>query len=94
MFLGVPPVDAGRPRRGHASRMSEPGHPEPTTERVGEADALAYEEALLHFIETHDDLKEVGRATDLLRKLRRGRRELEPWELELARHARVELEAE
>ena len=74
--------------------MAQPGQPEQTTERIGEADALAYEEALLHFIETHDDLKEVGRATDLLRKLERGKRELEPWKLELARHARVELEAE
>jgi hypothetical protein len=30
----------------------------------------------------------------LLRKLERGRRDLDPWELELARHARIELEAE
>ena len=74
--------------------MTEPGRQEETTARIGEADALAYKEALLHFIQTHDDLKEVGRATDLLRKLERGKRELEPWELELARHARVELEGE
>src|SRR3954469_15272661 len=49
--LVAPPVaaDARRPRRGHASGMSESGHPEPTTERIGEADALAYKEALIHF---------------------------------------------
>jgi hypothetical protein len=74
--------------------MSEPGQPEVTTERIGDGEAVAYEDALVHLIETHDDLKEVGRATDLLHKLQRGKRELEPWELELARHARVELEAE
>jgi hypothetical protein len=74
--------------------MTQAGPPEQTTERIDESDVLAYKDALLHFIETHDDLKEVGRATDLLRKLERGKRELEPWELELARHARVELEEE
>jgi hypothetical protein len=74
--------------------MAGPRQLDQVTERIGEADALAYKEALLHFIQTHDDLKEVGRAVDLLRKLARGKRELEPWELEFARHARVELEAE
>ena len=70
------------------------GDQQTETERIGEGDALAFKEALIHFIATHDDLKEVGRATDVLRKLERGRRELEPWELELARHARIELEEE
>ena len=74
--------------------MTESGHLQQTTERIGEADALAYKEALLHFIETHGDLKEVGRAADVLRKLERGQRELYDWELEIARHARVEVEAE
>jgi hypothetical protein len=36
--------------------MTEAGRQEETTERIGEADALAYKEALLHFIQTHDDL--------------------------------------
>ncbi|HEX9575302.1 MAG TPA: hypothetical protein VF994_14495 [Myxococcales bacterium] len=74
--------------------MTEGGHQEQATERLTEEEAQAYKDALLHFIETHDDLKEVGRATDILRKLDRGQRELNEWELELARHARVEVEAE
>ena len=74
--------------------MTDGGHEDLAAERLTEDEAQAYKDALLHFIETHDDLKEVSRATDLLRKLERGKRELEPWELELARHARVELEEE
>ncbi len=65
--------------------MTEGGHQEQATERLTEEEAQAYKDALLHFIETHDDLKEVGRATDILRKLDRGQRELNEWELELAR---------
>jgi hypothetical protein len=74
--------------------MTDGGHEDLAAERLTEDEAQAYKDALLHFIETHDDLKEVGRATDILRKLERGQRELDEWELELARHARVEAEAE
>lgn len=74
--------------------MTEGGHDDLATERLTEDEAQAYKDALLHFIETHDDLKEVGRATDILRKLERGQRELDEWELEVVRHARVEAEAE
>ena len=48
----------------------------------------------IHFIQTHEDLKEVGWAADILRKLERGQRNLNEWELELARHALIEAEAE
>jgi hypothetical protein len=74
--------------------MTDGGHEDLAAERLTEDEAQAYKDALLHFIETHDDLKEVGRATDILRKLERGQRELDEWELELARHARVEAESE
>jgi hypothetical protein len=74
--------------------MTEGGHDGLADERLTEDEAQAYKDALLHFIQTHEDLKEVGRAADILRKLDRGQRELNEWELELARHARVEAEAE
>jgi hypothetical protein len=74
--------------------MTEGGYPDQATERLTEDEAQAYKDALLHFIQTHEDLKEVGRAADLLRKLDRGQRVLDEWELEMARHARIEAEAE
>jgi hypothetical protein len=74
--------------------MTEGGHDDLAAERLTEDEAQAYKDALVHFIQTHEDLKEVGRAADILRKLDRGQRELNEWELELARHARVEAEAE
>ena len=74
--------------------MTGAGPDDLATERLTEDEAQADKDALLHFIETHEDLKEVGRAADILRKLDRGQRELNEWELELARHARVEAESE
>jgi len=50
--------------------MTGTGPQEPTT-HVSEAQAPEYKDALLHFIETHGDLREVGRATDILRKFER-----------------------
>jgi hypothetical protein len=68
--------------------------PQEPTQHVDDAQALIYKDALLHFIDAHSDLQEVGRATDVFRKLERGQRELQDWELELAERARIELEEE